>query len=87
MFTCRVVNAPLAIQPDNIEVAYLLNCGMIVFHAENQQDMYDFIMAGFHDQRKERCDAPGRCLLRRVLCDPRPWVCPDAGSQHEASSS
>ncbi|MSR24078.1 MAG: ferredoxin oxidoreductase [Nitrospiraceae bacterium] len=47
MFTCRVVNAPLAIQPDNIEIAYLLNCGMIVFHAENQQDMFDFIMAGF----------------------------------------
>ena len=38
MFTCRVVNAPLAIQPDNIEVSYLLNCGMIVFHAENQQE-------------------------------------------------
>lgn len=47
MFTCRVVNAPLAIQPDNIEIAYLLNCGMIVFHAENQQDMFDFIMIGF----------------------------------------
>lgn len=47
LFTCRVVNAPLAIQPDNIEISYLLNCGMIVFHAENQQDMYDFIMAGF----------------------------------------
>ena len=47
MFTCRVVNAPLAIQPDNIEVSYLLNCGMIVFHAENQQDMFDFIMKGF----------------------------------------
>ena len=47
MFTCRVVNAPLAIQPDNIEVSYLLNCGMIVFHAENQQDMFDFTMAGF----------------------------------------
>jgi pyruvate ferredoxin oxidoreductase alpha subunit len=47
MFTCRVVNAPLAIQPDNIEISYLLNCGMIVFHAENQQDMFDFIMAGF----------------------------------------
>jgi pyruvate ferredoxin oxidoreductase alpha subunit len=47
MFTCRVVNAPLAIQPDNIEIAYLLNCGMIVLHAENQQDMFDFIMAGF----------------------------------------
>lgn len=47
MFTCRVVNAPLAIQPDNIEIAYLLNCGMVVFHAENQQDMFDFLMIGF----------------------------------------
>ena len=47
MFTCRVVNAPLAIQPDNIEISYLLNCGMIVFHAENQQDLFDFIMKGF----------------------------------------
>ena len=47
MFTCRVVNAPLAIQPDNIEISYLLNCGMILFHAENQQDLFDFIMAAF----------------------------------------
>ena len=47
IFTCRVVNAPLAIQPDNIEITYLLNCGMIVFHAENQQDVFDFIMKGF----------------------------------------
>src|SRR5213594_307936 len=47
MFTCRVVNAPLAIQPDNIEISYLLNCGMILFHAENQQDLFDFIMKGF----------------------------------------
>jgi pyruvate ferredoxin oxidoreductase alpha subunit len=47
MFTCRVVNAPLAIQPDNVEVSYLLNCGLIVFHAENQQDLFDFIMKGF----------------------------------------
>lgn len=47
VFTCRVVNAPLAIQPDNIEIAYLLNCGMVVFHAENQQDVFDFILKGF----------------------------------------
>ena len=87
MFTCRVVNAPLAIQPDNIEVSYLLNCGMIVFHAENQQDMYDFIMAGFIDQREKRCDASCRCLLRWVLCDPCQRVCPDARSRHEASST
>ncbi|MBI3810972.1 MAG: ferredoxin oxidoreductase, partial [Nitrospirae bacterium] len=31
IFTCRVVNAPLAIQPDNIEISYLLNTGMVLF--------------------------------------------------------
>ena len=77
----------LAIQPDNIEVSYLLNCGMIVFHAENQQDMYDFIMAGFIDQREKRCDAAGRCLLRWVLRHPRPRLCAHAGSRHEASAA
>ncbi len=58
MFTCRVVNAPLAIQPDNIEVSYLLNCGMIVFHAENQQDMFDFLMAGFMISEKNDVTLP-----------------------------
>ncbi|RMH07296.1 MAG: ferredoxin oxidoreductase [Aquificota bacterium] len=43
----RVVNAPLSIQPDNIEIAYLLNCGMVVLHAENQQDVFDFTLASF----------------------------------------
>jgi len=47
IFTCRVVNAPLAIQPDNIEITYLLNCGMVLLHAENQQDVFDFILKGF----------------------------------------
>jgi pyruvate ferredoxin oxidoreductase alpha subunit len=58
MFTCRVVNAPLAIQPDNIEVAYLLNCGMVIFHAENQQDMFDFTMAGFTISEKNDVTLP-----------------------------
>ena len=58
MFTCRVVNAPLAIQPDNIEVSYLLNCGMIVFHAENQQDMFDFILAAFIISEKNDVTLP-----------------------------
>jgi len=58
MFTCRVVNAPLAIQPDNIEVSYLLNCGMIIFHAENQQDMFDFILAGFIISEKNDVTLP-----------------------------
>jgi pyruvate ferredoxin oxidoreductase alpha subunit len=58
MFTCRVVNAPLAIQPDNIEISYLLNCGMIVFHAENQQDMFDFIMKAFIISEKNDVTLP-----------------------------
>ncbi len=58
MFTCRVVNAPLAIQPDNIEISYLLNCGMILFHAENQQDMFDFIMKGFIISEKNDVTLP-----------------------------
>jgi pyruvate ferredoxin oxidoreductase, alpha subunit (EC 1.2.7.1) len=43
----RVVNAPLSIQPDNVEIAYLLHSGIIVLHAENQQDVFDFTLAGF----------------------------------------
>ncbi len=58
MFTCRVVNAPLAIQPDNIEVSYLLNCGMLVFHSENQQDLFDFIMKGFIISEKNDVTLP-----------------------------
>jgi len=58
MFTCRVVNAPLAIQPDNIEISYLLNCGLILFHAENQQDMFDFIMKGFIISEKNDVTLP-----------------------------
>ena len=58
MFTCRVVNAPLAIQPDNIEISYLLNCGLILFHAENQQDMFDFIMKAFIISEKNDVTLP-----------------------------
>ena len=58
MFTCRVVNAPLAIQPDNIEIAYLLQCGMIVWHAENQQDLFDYIMKAFIISEKNDVTLP-----------------------------
>ncbi len=58
IFTCRVVNAPLAIQPDNIEITYLLNCGMIVFHAENQQDVFDFILKSFIISEKNDVTLP-----------------------------
>ena len=44
---CRVINTPLAIQPDNIEISFLLDTGLIVLHGENQQDFYDYPLIGF----------------------------------------
>jgi pyruvate ferredoxin oxidoreductase alpha subunit len=47
MDMCRVINTPLAIQPDNIEMSFLINTGIILLHAENQQDFYDYPLAAF----------------------------------------
>ena len=47
LIMCRVINAPLAIQPDNVELAYMLNSGCLLFHAENQQDFFDFTLRAF----------------------------------------
>lgn len=44
---CRVINTPLAIQPDNIEISFLLNTGLIVLHGENQQDFFDYSLIAF----------------------------------------
>jgi pyruvate ferredoxin oxidoreductase alpha subunit len=45
--TCRGVNSPLSIQPDTLEMYYLLETGMLVWHAETAQDLFDFILKGF----------------------------------------
>ena len=45
--TCRGVNSPLSIQPDTAEMYYLLETGMLVWHAETAQDLYDWILGGF----------------------------------------
>ena len=45
--TCRGVNSPLSIQPDTLEIHYLLETGMLVWHAETAQDLFDFILKGF----------------------------------------
>ena len=45
--TCRGVNSPLSIQPDTLEMYYLLETGMMVWHAETAQDLFDFILKGF----------------------------------------
>lgn len=55
---CRVVNAPLAIQPDNVEISYLLNAGGIVLHGENQQDFYDYPLIGFMTGEKPEVSLP-----------------------------
>ena len=55
---CRVINCPLAIQPDNAEISYLLNAGGIVLHGENQQDFYDYALAAFMIGEKPEITLP-----------------------------
>jgi len=55
---CRVINAPLAIQPDNVEISFLLNSGGIVLHGENQQDFYDYALAAFMIGEKAEVTLP-----------------------------
>ena len=45
--TCRGINSPLSIQPDTLELYYLLETGMLIWHAETAQDLFDFILKGF----------------------------------------
>ncbi len=45
--TMRGVNSPLSIQPDTLEMFFLLETGMLIWHAETAQDLFDFILKGF----------------------------------------
>lgn len=45
--TCRGVNSPLSIQPDTLEIYFLLETGMLVWHAETAQDFFDWILMGY----------------------------------------
>jgi len=45
--TCRGVNSPLSIQPDTLEISFLLDTGMMVWHAETAQDFFDWILMGY----------------------------------------
>jgi pyruvate ferredoxin oxidoreductase alpha subunit len=45
--TCRGINSPLSIQPDTLEIYFLLETGMLVWHAETAQDFFDWIMMGY----------------------------------------
>lgn len=46
-FMCRGVNSPLTIQPDNIEMGWLMDTGMMIFHGENPQEFFDMILQSF----------------------------------------
>jgi pyruvate ferredoxin oxidoreductase alpha subunit len=46
-FFCRGVNSPLTIQPDTIELSFMLDTGMLIFHAETAQDLFDMILKSF----------------------------------------
>jgi len=43
----RGINSPLSIQPDTIEIGMLLDTGMLIWHAENAQELYDYILKGY----------------------------------------
>ncbi|GFP37401.1 pyruvate ferredoxin oxidoreductase alpha subunit [Candidatus Hakubella thermalkaliphila] len=46
-FMTRGVNSPLSIQPDTIEMAFMLHTGIVMFHAETAQDLYDMLLKAF----------------------------------------
>lgn len=46
-FLTRGINSPLTIQPDTIEMAYMLETGMLMLHAETAQDLHDMILKAF----------------------------------------
>jgi len=46
-FMTRAINAPLSIQPDTIEMSFLLDTGMMMMHAEAAQDLYDMLLMSF----------------------------------------
>jgi pyruvate ferredoxin oxidoreductase alpha subunit len=54
----RGVNAPLTIQPDNLEVGFLLDTGCMIWYAENAQDLFDMILAGFVVAEKHSVHVP-----------------------------
>ncbi|MHB8170717.1 MAG: transketolase C-terminal domain-containing protein [Thermincolia bacterium] len=46
-FMTRGINSPLTIQPDTIEMAFMLDTGIMMLHAETAQDLHDMILRAF----------------------------------------
>jgi len=64
--TCRGINSPLSIQPDTLEIYFLLETGMLVWHADGagllRLDSHGLHGGGAARRPPADCD-----LLRRVL--------------------
>lgn len=43
----RGINSPLNIQPDTLEMSFLLDTGMLIWHAETAQELFDMLLKGF----------------------------------------
>jgi len=43
----RGINSPLTIQPDNLEVTFMLETGCMIWYAENVQELFDMSIAAF----------------------------------------
>jgi pyruvate ferredoxin oxidoreductase alpha subunit len=54
----RGINSPLTIQPDNLEVQYLLETGMQIWYAENVQELFDMTIAAFTVAEKPDVHVP-----------------------------
>jgi pyruvate ferredoxin oxidoreductase alpha subunit len=43
----RGINSPLNIQPDTLELGMILDTGMLIWHAETAQELFDYILKGY----------------------------------------
>jgi pyruvate ferredoxin oxidoreductase alpha subunit len=54
----RGINSPLTIQPDNLEVSFLLETGCMIWYAENVQELFDMSIAAFTVAEKPDVHVP-----------------------------
>jgi pyruvate ferredoxin oxidoreductase alpha subunit len=54
----RGINSPLTIQPDNLEVSFLLETGCMIWYAENVQELFDMTIAAFTVAEKPDVHVP-----------------------------
>lgn len=54
----RGINSPLSIQPDNLEVSYMLETGCMIWYAENVQELFDMTIAAFTVAEKPDVHVP-----------------------------